>query len=307
MYFHTVKAPWNHDFIAVTFSHQKQVTNPIELRLNDMTNTRPDIANWYAVEAMIASYNHVYQVIYKTSYEEHGAIGVSIYDNAPVASFHYEFLALSPDLQAVSEAMRDYPIPDDKKYIINVFHPAPAAPDLKGYFTKKGLEFIRTGPILGYDLPLNVSTIPLNVHKAKTLQHTEAANNSLTTEGERIHVQTLRDKHIHNFYVKEEGQAAGWIQLVTKYPGVGYINQLHVLESFRKRKLGTTLVHAAHSEALKLGIKKMVTIPSNMSMHLFRRMGYRPLLFFSAFRPKPYRKFPIHEQPTYSQARDSVK
>jgi len=272
-----------------------------------MTNTRPDIANWYAVEAMIASYNHVYQVIYKTSYEEHGAIGVSIYDNAPVASFHYEFLALSPDLQAVSEAMRDYPIPDDKKYILNIFHPAPAAPDLKGYFTKKGLEFIRTGPILGYDLPLNVSTIPLNVHKAKTLQHTEAANNSLTSEGERIHVQTLRDKHIHNFYVKQEGQAAGWIQLVTKYPGVGYINQLHVLEPFRKRKLATTLVHAAHSEALKLGIKKMVTIPSDMSMHLFRRMGYRPLLFFSAFRPKPYRKFPVYEQPTYSQARDSVK
>lgn len=265
-----------------------------------MTSIRPDITNWWAVEAMIASYNHVYQVIYKTSYEEHGAIGVSVYTNAPVAAFHYEFLALSPNLQAVSDALDTYPIPDGKKYIVNLFHPAPAAPELKEHFTRLGMEFIRTGPILGYDLPLNVTTIPLNVHKAKTLQHTEAANNSLTAEGERIHLETLRDKHIHNFYIKDEGQVAGWVQLVTKYPGVGYINQIHVLEPFRKRRLATTLINAAHSEALKLGIRKMVAIPSNMSLHLFRRMGYRPLLFFSAFRPKPYRKFPIYEQPTYS-------
>src|SRR6185369_4751522 len=122
-----------------------------------MPNKRPDIENWWAVEAMIASYNHVYQVIYNTRYEEHGAIGVAMYENAPVASFHYEFLALSPNLQEVSEALRAYPIPDDKKYIINVFHPAPADPDLKGHFTKLGMEFIRTGPILGYDLPLHVS------------------------------------------------------------------------------------------------------------------------------------------------------
>jgi len=272
-----------------------------------MTNTRPDIENWWAVEAMIASYNHVYQVVYNTRYEEHGVIGVSIYDNAPVASFHYEFLALGPDIQEVSDALRAYPIPDGKQHIINVFHPAPANPELKEHFKKLGMEFIRTGPILGLDLPLHVSTIPLNVHKAKTIQHTEAANNSLTAEGERIHVETLRDKHIHNFYVKEEGQAAGWIQLVTKFSGVGYINQIYVLEEFRKRKLATTLVHAVHSEALKLGIKKMVAIPSNMSLHLFRRMGYRPLLFFSAFRPRPYRKFPVYEQPTFPQAWDSAK
>jgi len=269
-----------------------------------MTTTRPDISNWWAVEAMTASYNHVYQVVYNTRYEEHETIGVSIYDNAPVASFHYEILALSPDLKAVTDAIRAYPIPDGKQYIVNVFHPTPADTELKSHFTNLGMDFIRTGPILGYDLPLAVSTIPLNVHKAKTLQHTEAANNSLTAEGERIHVETLRDKHIHNFFIKEEGQAAGWIQLVSKFPGVGYINQLYVMEAFRKRKFGTTLVHAAHSEALKLGIKKMVTVPSDMSMHLFRRMGYRPLLFFSAFRPKPYRKFWLHEQPTFFQAQE---
>lgn len=261
---------------------------------------RTDIDNWWAVEAMIASYNHVYKVIYNTHYEERGPIGISVYDNAPIASFHYEFLALDPDLRGVMDEIQKYRVPDGKKYIINVFHPSPSGADLKKQFTSLDHEFIRTGPILGLDLPMKVSTIPLNVHKAKTLQHTEAANNSLTAEGERIHVQTLRDKNIHNFFAKQDGEAVGWIQLVTVHPGVGYINQLYVLEEYRKRRFGTTLVNAAHSEAIRLGIKKMVAVPSDLSLPLFRRMGYRPLLFFSAFRPKPFRKTWIHEMPTYT-------
>ncbi len=268
------------------------VTKPQNRRHTHMTEPRPDIENWWAVEAMIASYNHAYQVTYRTSYEDRGPIGVSIYENAPVASFHYEFLGLSSDLQAVTKAIEEYPIPDGKKHIINIFHAAPADLQLKEHFNQLGLDFVRTGPVLGYRLPLKVSTIPLNVHKATMLQHTEAANNDLTAEGERIHAQTLWDKHIYNFYVKTEGRAVGWIQLVTKYPGVGYINQVYVMKDYRRRKLATTLVNAVHAEALKLGIKKMVTVPSDMSLHLFRRTGYRPLLFFSVFQPRPFRKFP---------------
>jgi GNAT superfamily N-acetyltransferase len=267
-----------------------------------MSQLRKDIEHWWAVEAMIASYNHVYQVVYNTHYEERGPIGISVYENAPIGSYHFEFLALHPDLHTVMEAIRQYDIPDGKQYIINVFHPSPSGAELKKRFASLDHEFIRTGPIFGMDLPMKVTTIPLNVHKAKTLHHTEAANNSLTAEGERIHLQTLRDKNIHNFYAKEGGQAVGWTQLVTVHPGVGYINQLYVLEEFRKRKFATTLVNAAHSEAIRLGIKKMVTIPSDLSLHLFRRMGYRPLLFFSAFRPKPFRKTWVHDMPTYSSS-----
>ena len=277
------------------------VTKGAGLRHNLMSNARPDIANWWAVEAMIASHNHVYQVTYKTKYEDKGPIGVSIYDGAPIASFHYEFLALSSDSRAVMEAVRAYPIPAGKQHIVNVFHPSPSDPALKEQFTKFEQEFVRTGPILGFDLPLKVSTIPLNVHKAKMVQQAEIANNNLSAEGERIHIQTLRDKHIHNFYVTEDGEAVGWIQLVTVHSGVGYINQLYVMKEFRERKLGTTLVHSAHSEAIKLGVKRMVVIPSEMAMHLFRRMGYRPLLYFSAFRSLPIRKTWVTDQPSYPQ------
>ena len=256
------------------------------------TNPRPEIENWWAVEAMIVSYNHVYQVTYKTKYEVHGPIGVSIYEGAPIASFQYEFLALSANAAAVMDAVLSYPIPENKQYIIDVFHVDPSNTITKQHYTKYDHEFVRTGPILGLELPQKVNPLSTNVHKATTIKQAETANNSLTTEGERIHVQTLRDKHIHSFYVSAGGEAVGWIQLVTAYPGVGYINQLYVLEAYRKRRLGTALVQRAHMHAIELGLKRMVLIPSETAVPLYRRMGYRPLLYFSAFRPIPLKKFP---------------
>lgn len=250
-----------------------------------MSNPRPDIENWWAVEAMIASYNHAYQVIYKTKYEAHGPIGVSLYDGAPIASFQYEFLALSADAKAVMDAVFAYDVPDEKKYIIDVFHPLPSNRALKEQYTKFSHEFVRTGPVLGFDLPAKVNTIPTNVHRATTIKQAEVANHNLTAEGERIHAQTLRDKHIHSFYIEVDGEAVGWLQLVTIYPNVGYINQLYVLEAFRNRKLGTALVQRAHAYALEIGLKRMTLIPSDMAIPLYRRLGYRPLLYFSAFRP----------------------
>ena len=248
-------------------------------------NPRPDIEHWWAVDAMIASYNHVYQVTYKTKYEIHGPIGVSIYDRAPVTSFPYEFLALRADAKSVMDAVLAYPVPADKQYIINVFHAKPSNPELKQQYTRFNHEFVRTGPILGMTLPAKISTVPKNIFKATTIQQAESANHTLTTEGERIHVETLRDKHIHSYYVTVGGEAVGWLQLVTICPEVGYINQLYVLESYRRRKLGTALVRHTHIEALKLGLKKMILIPSDMAIPLYRRLGYCPLLYFTAFRP----------------------
>jgi GNAT superfamily N-acetyltransferase len=254
---------------------------------------RPDIQNWWAVEAMIASYNHVYKVTYNTKYEDHGPIGVSIYDGAPIASFHYEFLALSSDPDVVMDAVLSYPIPHGKQFIIDVFHADPSITVAKRQYQRYDFEFIRTGPILGLELPEKVNPFPSSIRKASTIKQAEIANHSLTTEGERIHVQTLRDRNIHSFYVTVGGEAVGWVQLVTVYPGVGYINQVYVLEAYRRRKLGTALIQHAQTQAKELGCRHMVLIPSEMSIPLYRRLGYRPLLYFTAFRPVPVRKFPI--------------
>lgn len=249
------------------------------------TPLRPDIENWSAAEAMIASYNHVYQTTYKTRYEVQGPIGISIYDGAPITSFHYEFLALSADATSVMDAVLAYPVPTDKNYIIDVFHGEASNSERKQQYTKYAHEFVHTRPILGLDLQRKISPIPATIHKAATLKQAENANHTLTTEGERIHVDTLRDQNIHSFYVMRNGEAVGWLQLVTLYPDTGYINQLYILKAHRRQKLGTALVQHAHLESVKLGLKKMVLVPSNMAIPLYRRLGYRPLLYFSVFRP----------------------
>lgn len=252
---------------------------------------RPDVQNWWAVEAMIASYNYVYKVTYNTKYEVHGPIGVSIYDGAPIAPFHYEFLALSPDPDAVMDAVLSYPIPDGKQFTVDVFHSDPSITTVKRQYQRYDFECVRTGPILGLVLREKLSATRASIYKATTIKQAESANHSLTTEGERIHLQTLRDKHIHSFYATVGGEAAGWVQLVTIYPGVAYINQLYVLEAYRRMKLGAALIHHAQNQAIELGLKRMVLVPSEMAIPLYRRLGYHPLLYFTAFHPVPFRKF----------------
>ena len=111
------------------------------------------IKEWWAVEAMIASFNYAYQVAYKTIYEEAGPIGVTKYGNTHIAPYQYEFLALSPNPRVVTEAIHNYPLREQDRFILNVFHASPSDPELKAKYISLGYDFIRTGPILGRDLP----------------------------------------------------------------------------------------------------------------------------------------------------------
>ena len=47
----------------------------------------------------------------------------------------------------------------------------------------------------------------------------------------------------------------------------------------------TALVQHVHAYANELGLKRMVLVPSNLGLHVYRRLGYQPLLYFSVFRP----------------------
>jgi GNAT superfamily N-acetyltransferase len=185
----------------------------------------------------------------------------------------------------VLDAIGSYPLPENRGYVIDVFHSQPSSPAVKMRYTGAGFEFIRTGPILGMGLSTKINSLPDNIHKATTIQQAETASHSLAAEGERIHSHTLADHHIHTFYATVDGEAVGWLQLVTLYPEVGYINQLYVLQAYRRQRLGTALVQRAHIQAQELGLRYVVLIPSEMAMPLYRRLGYRPLLYFSAFRP----------------------
>ena len=244
------------------------------------------IKDGWAIEAMIASYNHAYQVAYKTTYEVYGPIGITKYGSSHIVPYQYEFQALSSNPRAVTEAIRHYPMGDKDKFILNVFHAMPTDPELKAKYQSLGFDFIRTGPILSRDLPPKSQRNDVtHIHKADTIHKAEFANESLTNEGERIPLDTLRDKHIHNFYSEVSGHAVGWIQLVTVYPNVGYVQHIYTMSMYRGMKIGSALLERAQIAAVELGYQHMVILPSEMAIGLAIRLGYSPLAYFTVFRP----------------------
>jgi GNAT superfamily N-acetyltransferase len=244
------------------------------------------IKDWWAVEAMIASYNHAYQVAYKTTYTLVGPIGVTKYGNTHIAPYQYEFLALSQNPRVVTESIRNYPLRDDDKFILNVFHASPTVPELKAKYISLGYDFIRTGPIIGRDLPPKQQCNDIsNIHKADTIRKAEFANESLTEEGERIPLDSIGDTNVHNFYAEVADRAVGWAQMITAYPNVGYVQHIFTLPMYRNLRIGSALVERAQVEAVQLGLQNMVMVPSEMALGLAIRLGYRPLAYFTAFRP----------------------
>jgi GNAT superfamily N-acetyltransferase len=243
------------------------------------------IKDWWAVEAMIASYNYAYQVAYKTTYEVTGPLGVTKYGTKHIAAYQFEFLALSPNPRVVTEAIRNYPMREADKLILNVFHASPNVPELKAKYISLGYDFIRTGPILGRDLPPTRQLNDVaNIYKADTIRKAEYANESLTNEGERIPLDSIGDGNVHNFYAEVSGRAVGWAQMITVYPNVGYIQHVYTLSMYRGLRIGSALIERAQVEAVQLGMQNMVMVPSEMALGLAIRLGYRPLAYFTAFR-----------------------
>lgn len=251
-----------------------------------MTDPRLPASGAWAIEAMIASYNYVYQVTYNSTYEDLGTIGVSNYGAAPIASFEMEVLAFDKDPLNIQKAILSYPKLRGKRYVINVFHATPSDTGLKYRYNALGYDFVHTSPILGRALPVVTHGRLLHVHKVENIDHINFANRFLAEHGEHIPPQTLGEPHIYNYYAQLEHRAVGWAQLVTVYDGVGYINQMYTSPVFRKRGIATALLKRIHREAHALGLRRMALIPSDMSMSLYRRAGYHALAYLSVFRPK---------------------
>jgi len=236
----------------------------------------PVLEHAWVVEAMVVSYNHVYKVVHNTKYHDLRAIGVSDYGEAPIASFQIEFLAMDDDPKKV----------DERKYVVDVFHGMPSSRDIKAQYAEHGFEFVRTGPILGLNIPAPMLGEVAQIKKIETQVQLDDANKQLSPEGEHIPVESLSDPHIHNFVAEWKGRVAGWVQLVTIFPQVAYINQLYTMTDLRNNRIGTSLMTHVHAYCTNMGLKRMALVSSDMALGVYRRFGYRPLAYFTVFRPK---------------------
>jgi GNAT superfamily N-acetyltransferase len=240
----------------------------------------------HAIESLIRSHNHVYQVAYHTRFEDLGGVSVSYYGNkVPGLPFQMEFLAVEPDPVVVCARVNSYPKKPGEKFVVNAFHAEPTQPELKAQYLSLGYEFIETAMIMGLPLPVKTSRGWTHVHKISAPEEIDFANKGLALGGEHIPSKTFGDPHIINFYAQLEHRAVGWTQLVTVCEGIGYINQLYTLPVYRLRGIGTRMLRRAHQEANHLGLHHTLLLASEMGMSLYRRAGYRPLAYLSVFRP----------------------
>jgi GNAT superfamily N-acetyltransferase len=244
-------------------------------------------ANHWAIDAMIASYNTVYQAVYGTTYDDRGPVGVSYYGAADVgAPFQIEFLAFAPDPAAVVAAARDYPARPGERHVINVFHAGPDPGDLVAAYVALGYQIRRTRPILSARLPAPLVSARIPVVEITAPEQAAQANLSLSVEGERIPPETVGSPHIRNWVAEIDGQTVGWTQLVTRQPGIGYLNQLMTLSAYRRRGAAGALLSRAHQLAWRLGCDRMVLIASDMAEGFYRRRGYRAVSYLSVFWPR---------------------
>lgn len=243
------------------------------------------IQNSWAVEAMIRSYNHIYNVAYGSHYEDLGGVGLSHYGKVPFTDVKMEFLAYDPDPVVVIAKVNSYPKKLGDKFVINTFHDQPNNSDIKRQYEALGYEFAETAMIMGRSLPVKTTRGWTHVHRIETPEQIVFANRGLADGNEHISSRFIGDPHIINFYAELEHRAAGWTQLVTAYAGVGYVNQLYTLPVFRQRGIGTRLLRRVHQEANHLGLHHMVLLASEMGMNLYLHAGYEPLAYLSVFRP----------------------
>jgi len=162
----------------------------------------------------------------------------------------------------------------------------PSAKKIKEQYSEYGYELIRTGPILGYEIPHPVRGETLMVKKIETKEELDKVNMALYLENENVPIETLKDPYVHNFYAEWNGKVAGWVQLITVYPDTGYINQLYTMADYRKKLVGTSLTARTHVECAKLGISRIALASSDMALGLYRRFGYRPLAYFTVLQLK---------------------
>lgn len=248
--------------------------------------TLPLLPNQWAIDALIRSHNHVYQIAYHARYEQLGGVGVSRYkQKIPGVPFQLEFLTLESDPVAVCARINAYPKKNNETYVLNVFHAKPAQPELKEQYQSLGYTFVETAMIMGLPLPVRTSRGWTHVHKIGAPEEIEFANKGLALGGEHIPEKTFGDPHILNFYAQLEHRAVGWAQLVTVCEGIGCLNQLYTLPVYRHRGIGTRMLRRVHQEANHLGLRHMILLASEMGMSLCRRAGYKPLAYLSVFRP----------------------
>ncbi len=254
--------------------------------------TTSQLMNWWAAQAMIDSYTHVNSITAGTSYHVRGPIGISQHiDGENAAPFQVEFLALEANPERVATAIKAYTPKPRVNFVLDVFHEERNPTDLADQYRSFGFDYRRTEAIFGVNLPQDKGIDrKIDVYRLGSEDELASVNPELQQEGEMIAADTLNDEHIRNYYAVLDGKIAGWSQLVIIHAEAGFVNQLYTLTPYRRRGVGLALIDRIHSTGWKSGKSRMLLIPSEIGKGLYAKYDYRPLLYFSVFRPTTFQE-----------------
>ncbi|HSF81900.1 MAG TPA: GNAT family N-acetyltransferase [Anaerolineales bacterium] len=248
-------------------------------------------ANWWAAQAMIASTTYINSITAGSRYQQRGPIGISEHGEAEHgAPFKVVFLALEGDPELVASAIREYTDKPRLNYVLDVFHEDRNPTTLADQYRSLGFDYRRTEAIYGVRLPQDKTGSNIKVHRLESMEELEYVNPELQREGEYISPNSLNDKHVRNYCAVLEGATVGWAQLVMLDEQAGFVSQLYTLTPYRRKGVGLALMDRIHSAGWKAGKKHILLIPSEIGKGLYAKYDYRPLLYFSAFRPTTVRE-----------------
>ena len=98
-------------------------------------------------------------------------------------------------------------------------------------------------------------------------------------QGRRI-MALVEPRHLWHFAASHDGKPVGETALCCG-AGVAGIYDVNVAEAFRRRGIGTALVHAALQQARRLGHGAGVLAASGMGSSVYARLGFREVCKFS--------------------------
>jgi len=98
-------------------------------------------------------------------------------------------------------------------------------------------------------------------------------------QGRRI-MALVEPRHLWHFAASHDGKPVGETALCCG-AGVAAIYDVNVVEAFRRRGIGTALVHAALQQARRLGHGAGVLAASGMGSSVYARLGFREVCKFS--------------------------
>ncbi len=155
---------------------------------------------------------------------------------------------------------------------------------LKSQYKGYGYRLLRTLPMFQcsslseYTNVLNYNCVEVfSTEQAEMLK--QALGHTLVKCGEN----GILDSKIKIFYVELDGAVVGWVRSIRCYRNISYISDVNVLPEYRRRGIGTALMHALVNSNYSDGFLYSVLLATSAGSKLYQSTGFKEIAMLQMF------------------------